>query len=127
MQLGQGFCASDEKYILALVGCKLASVHVGLWAKASVCLDSINPSFRYVNRLSWAELQRLSDEELMVCLKEGQNDGLAVLFDRYQKLVLSIALKIVRDPGEAEDVTQTVFLDIFFSRGGTIRPPQGQY
>jgi RNA polymerase sigma-70 factor (ECF subfamily) len=66
-----------------------------------------------VNRLSWAELQRLSDEELMVCLKEGQNDGLAVLFDRYQKLVLSIALKIVRDPGEAEDVTQTVFLDIF--------------
>src|SRR5271154_2293241 len=49
----------------------------------------------------------------MVCLQEGQNDGLAVLFDRYQKLVLSIALKIVRDPGEAEDVTQTVFLDIY--------------
>jgi hypothetical protein len=36
MQLGQGFCASDEKYILALFGCKLAPVHVGLWAKASV-------------------------------------------------------------------------------------------
>jgi RNA polymerase sigma-70 factor (ECF subfamily) len=63
--------------------------------------------------LSTAELQRLSDEELMVCLQEGQSDGLAVLFDRYQRLVLSIALKIVRDPGEAEDVTQTVFLDVF--------------
>lgn len=49
----------------------------------------------------------------MLRLQEGQNDGLAVLFDRYQKLVLSIALKIVRDPGEAEDVTQTVFLDVF--------------
>jgi RNA polymerase sigma-70 factor (ECF subfamily) len=49
----------------------------------------------------------------MKCLREGQNDALAVLFDRYQKLVLSIALKIVRDPGEAEDVTQTVFLDIY--------------
>ena len=60
-----------------------------------------------------AELQRLSDEELMACLQEGQTDGLAVLFDRYQRLVLSIALKIVRDPGEAEDVTQTVFLDVF--------------
>ena len=47
------------------------------------------------------------------CLQAGQNDALAVLFDRYQKLVLSIALKIVRDPGEAEDVTQTVFLDIY--------------
>jgi len=49
----------------------------------------------------------------MACLREGQSDALAVLFDRYQKLVLSIALKIVRDPGEAEDVTQTVFLDVY--------------
>jgi RNA polymerase sigma-70 factor (ECF subfamily) len=49
----------------------------------------------------------------MGCLQEGQSDALAILFDRYQKLVLSIARKIVRDPGEAEDVTQTVFLDIY--------------
>jgi RNA polymerase sigma-70 factor, ECF subfamily len=62
---------------------------------------------------SLAELQRLPDEQLMACLQGGQSDALAVLFDRYQKLVLSIALKIVRDPGEAEDVTQTVFLDVF--------------
>ncbi len=49
----------------------------------------------------------------MACLQQGQDDALAVLFDRYQKLILSIALKIVRDRGEAEDVTQTVFLDIY--------------
>jgi len=60
-----------------------------------------------------AELLRLTDEQLIACLREGRSDALAVLFDRYQKLVLSIALKIVRDPGEAEDVTQTVFLDIY--------------
>jgi RNA polymerase sigma-70 factor (ECF subfamily) len=60
-----------------------------------------------------AELLRLSDEQLIACLQEGQSDALSILFDRYQKLVLSIALKIVRDPGEAEDVTQTVFLDIY--------------
>jgi RNA polymerase sigma-70 factor, ECF subfamily len=60
-----------------------------------------------------AQLQSLSDEQLMASLQQGQSDALAVLFDRYQKLVLSIALKIVRDPGEAEDVTQTVFLDIY--------------
>jgi RNA polymerase sigma-70 factor, ECF subfamily len=60
-----------------------------------------------------AQLERLSDEQLMSYLQEGQSDALAVLFDRYQKLVLSIALKIVRDPGEAEDVTQTVFLDVY--------------
>lgn len=80
-------------------------------------LDSINPRIRYVKPLSLAELHRLSDEELIVRLQEGQSDGLAVLFDRYQKLVLSIALRIVRDPGEAEDVTQTVFLDIFRAVG----------
>jgi RNA polymerase sigma-70 factor, ECF subfamily len=60
-----------------------------------------------------AELQRLPDDELMVRLKGKEGDALAVLFDRYQKLVLSIALRIVRDPGEAEDVTQTVFLDFY--------------
>jgi RNA polymerase sigma-70 factor (ECF subfamily) len=49
----------------------------------------------------------------MACLRKGQRDALAAIFDRYQKLVLSIALKIVRDPGEAEDVTQTVFLDVY--------------
>jgi RNA polymerase sigma-70 factor (ECF subfamily) len=49
----------------------------------------------------------------MACLQQGQGDALAVLFDRYQNLVLSIALKIVHDRGEAEDVTQTVFLDIY--------------
>jgi RNA polymerase sigma-70 factor, ECF subfamily len=79
----------------------------------SVCLDSINPRVFPGERLSSAQLQRLSDEQLMACLQAGQSDALAVLFDRYQKLVLSIALNIVRDPGEAEDVTQTVFLDVF--------------
>jgi RNA polymerase sigma-70 factor (ECF subfamily) len=63
--------------------------------------------------LSWAQLQRLPDEELLACLQDGQSDALAVFFDRYQRLVLSVALRIVRDPGEAEDVTQTVFLDFY--------------
>ncbi len=76
-------------------------------------LDSINPKARSGQPLSVAQLQRLSDEQLMSCLQAGQTDALAVLFDRYQKLVLSIALKIVRDPGEAENVTQTVFLDVY--------------
>jgi RNA polymerase sigma-70 factor, ECF subfamily len=77
------------------------------------CLDSINPRGLPTEGLSLAQLQSLSDEQLMVRLQAGQSDALAVLFDRYQKLVLSIALRIVRDPGEAEDVTQTVFLDVF--------------
>jgi RNA polymerase sigma-70 factor (ECF subfamily) len=64
---------------------------------------------------SFAELKDLDDGELMAHLQAGWNDALAVLFDRYHRLVLSIALKIVRDPGEAEDVMQNVFLEIFRS------------
>jgi RNA polymerase sigma-70 factor (ECF subfamily) len=66
-------------------------------------------------QLSLAELKLLTDEQLVLLLKDGVNDALAILFDRYQRLVFSIALKIVRDRGEAEDVTQAVFLEIYRS------------
>jgi RNA polymerase sigma-70 factor (ECF subfamily) len=62
---------------------------------------------------TFGQLKQQTDEQLMAQLRTGDNDALAVLFDRYHRLVLSIALKIVRDMGEAEDVMQTVFLDIF--------------
>jgi RNA polymerase sigma-70 factor, ECF subfamily len=58
-------------------------------------------------------MKQLNDDELMRQLQGGQGDALGVLFDRYHRLVLSIALKIVRDRGEAEDVMQNVFLEIF--------------
>lgn len=76
-------------------------------------LNSSSLRVRNAETLSSAQLQSLSDEQLMASLQAGQGDALAVLFDRYQKLVLSIALRIVRDPGEAEDVTQIVFLDLY--------------
>lgn len=60
-----------------------------------------------------SNFSNLSDEELMDCLRSGSHEALTVLFDRYHRLVFSIALRIVRDPGEAEEVVQTVFLDIF--------------
>jgi RNA polymerase sigma-70 factor (ECF subfamily) len=66
---------------------------------------------------SLAELKQLTDEGLMVQLQAGHNDALAVVFERYQRLIFSIALKIVRDRGEAEDVTQNVFLEIYRSVG----------
>jgi RNA polymerase sigma-70 factor (ECF subfamily) len=116
-----GICNPDRSFVPASmknafrVGLvvDLPYAHVRPRATASFCVDSITPSVPHAKPMSWAELQRQSDEQLMTSLQQGQNDALAILFDRYQKLVLSIALKIVRDPGEAEDVTQTVFLDIY--------------
>jgi RNA polymerase sigma-70 factor (ECF subfamily) len=68
-----------------------------------------------VTHLTLAELNQLTDDQLMVELQAGVNDALAVLFDRYNRLVFGVALRIVRDRGEAEDVTQNVFLEIFRS------------
>lgn len=58
-------------------------------------------------------LQFCTDEELMEQLRVGQTDALAVLFDRHYRLVFSVALRILHDHGEAEDLMQEVFLEIF--------------
>jgi RNA polymerase sigma-70 factor, ECF subfamily len=64
-------------------------------------------------RLPWSELQEASDLELVRQLISGNDGALAVMVDRYQRLVFSVALGIVKDEGEAEDLVQTVFVDIF--------------
>jgi RNA polymerase sigma-70 factor (ECF subfamily) len=64
-------------------------------------------------RFQSEDLAKFSDEELMRYVATGDHDGLAALFDRYHRLVFSVALRIVRDMGEAEEVVQTVFLDVF--------------
>ncbi len=62
--------------------------------------------------LTYAQLGELSDEAIMAHLRGSHGDAVAVLLDRYGKLVLSIASKIVRDTGEAEEVVQEVFVDL---------------
>lgn len=57
----------------------------------------------------------MPDDTVMAHLQDGNNDALAVLFDRYHRLVLNVALRILRDRGEAEDLVQSVFLEIFRS------------
>src|SRR5439155_1822668 len=64
-------------------------------------------------RRTFGRLQGLSDEERMTHMQNGCDDALAVLFDRYHRLVFAIAARVVRDAGEAEDVMQTVFLDMY--------------
>ncbi len=69
--------------------------------------------FQQGDQLTYRHLQSSSDEELMMHVKAGHHDALAVLVDRYQRLVWSVAQKIVHDEGEAEEVVQVVFLELF--------------
>lgn len=65
--------------------------------------------------LTYDALVGLADEALMEYLVHGHHDALAVLFDRYHRLVMNIALRILRDVGEAEELAQSVFLEILRS------------
>ena len=55
----------------------------------------------------------LSDEDVMEQLRRGQPDALGILFNSFYRLVLKIALRILRDPAEAEDLMQDVFFEIY--------------
>src|SRR6266853_524140 len=61
------------------------------------------------------ELRSLSDEALMTHVGGGHQDALAVLFCRYRRLVLNVAWRILHDMGEAEDLVQSIFLEILQS------------
>jgi RNA polymerase sigma-70 factor, ECF subfamily len=63
--------------------------------------------------VSYPDLLLLSDDRLMQEVCAGNGDAFAVVFKRYNRLVHTVALRILRDASEAEDVTQTVFLEIF--------------
>ena len=62
--------------------------------------------------LPFEDLTALTDEHLIERLASGLQEALAVLFDRYRRLVFDVAFRIVRDACEAEQVVQTVFLDM---------------
>ncbi|HEX6291936.1 MAG TPA: sigma-70 family RNA polymerase sigma factor [Herpetosiphonaceae bacterium] len=52
----------------------------------------------------------IDDAALLGLLRNREPHGLAVLYDRYGRLVYSMALRIVQDHGIAEEITQDVFL-----------------
>jgi RNA polymerase sigma-70 factor, ECF subfamily len=59
------------------------------------------------------EVRSPSDEELMAGLQCKDAKALDLLFVRYSRLVFAIALRIVNDRSEAEDVVQEVFFSLY--------------
>jgi RNA polymerase sigma-70 factor (ECF subfamily) len=54
-----------------------------------------------------------ADSELFLAIKAGKHSALGVLYDRYASLVYRLALRILVNPQEAEDLTQEVFLQLW--------------
>jgi RNA polymerase sigma-70 factor (ECF subfamily) len=51
-----------------------------------------------------------SDVDLVALLREQPAAGIAALYDRYGRLIFSMALRVVQDRGAAEEITQDVFM-----------------
>jgi RNA polymerase sigma-70 factor (ECF subfamily) len=61
----------------------------------------------------FALLARNDDAELAARLKRRDSQAMADLYDRYGRLVYSLILRVVRDTGVAEDLTQETFLRVW--------------
>ena len=55
----------------------------------------------------------LDDESLMRLIVQAQPEALSELYDRYGRLVFSLAINAVGDAATAEEVTQDVFLRVW--------------
>jgi RNA polymerase sigma-70 factor (ECF subfamily) len=60
-----------------------------------------------------ADIRSPSDEDLMAWMQAQDSKGLDLLYARYSRLVFGIALRIVSDKSEAEEVVQEVFFGIY--------------
>ncbi len=63
-----------------------------------------------------------SDLQVVVELQQGNNTALGIVYDRYGAAVYRLALRMLTNPTEAEDLTQEVFLA--FWRGVDKYDPQ---
>ncbi len=62
----------------------------------------------------------LDDASLLSLVQRGDESAMASLFDRYSKVVYSVALRVLRDPASAEDVLQEVFMQIWRNPDGFV-------
>lgn len=53
------------------------------------------------------------DQVALERMARGEHDALADLYDRHGRLIYSLALRILRDPGDAEDIVQDVFSQVW--------------
>jgi RNA polymerase sigma-70 factor (ECF subfamily) len=72
------------------------------------------------------ELSTWSDADLIARSAAGDARALEVLYDRYNRVVFSFALRIVGDPALAEELLQEVFFRAW-QQGGAFRASRGSF
>jgi RNA polymerase sigma-70 factor (ECF subfamily) len=72
-----------------------------------------------------SDYTRYDDERLIRLITEAQEEALAQLYDRYNRLVFSLAVAIVNDRATAEEITLDVFMRVW-QKAGTYRADQAK-
>lgn len=62
----------------------------------------------------------MEDLGLLQEIQSGSQDAMAVFFDRYSRMVYSVALRVLNDAGEAEDVMQEIFIQVWQNPGAFV-------
>jgi RNA polymerase sigma-70 factor (ECF subfamily) len=68
---------------------------------------------------------KLDDQALIRLIANAQADALSALYDRYSRLVFSLAFNVVRDHGTAEEITLDVFVRVW-EKAQTYRAERAQ-
>lgn len=55
----------------------------------------------------------MEDAILLERLASGDQQAMASIFDRYSGIVYSVALRVLNDPAQAEDVMQDIFIQVW--------------
>ncbi len=56
---------------------------------------------------------QIEDGVLLDRITSGDQDAMARFFERYSPMVYSVALRVLKDSGEAEDVVQEIFVRVW--------------
>lgn len=67
---------------------------------------------------------RMTESDAILRAREGDSSGFEYLYHRHRKHVYSVCLRILKNPADAEDLTQQTFLQVF-RKLGTFRGESG--
>ncbi|MGA8108542.1 MAG: sigma-70 family RNA polymerase sigma factor, partial [Acidobacteriaceae bacterium] len=63
-----------------------------------------------------AEWRAMSDAEIMLRVREGDDSGFDFLIEKYRKPIINFMYRMVHNQAEAEELAQEVFLRVYRSR-----------
>jgi RNA polymerase sigma-70 factor, ECF subfamily len=65
-------------------------------------------------------MNEADDMGLLTRIQSGDQEAMSALFDRYGTMVYSVALRVLKDAGEAEDVMQEIFVQVWKNPGAFV-------